>query len=119
MAKAKDPNKLSVAKFAEVTGMIEDAAELKRELKKLPRGLYAKVSKEIKENGAIDAHGRTHILLMQVTEKLPELHIITTTDSDDGKSLVFDNCVRRVNRIDFYLGKGDKKSELYCTERRN
>lgn len=114
-----DSNKLSVAKFAEVTGMIEDIAELKVELKKLPKPLYKKVIKEFKENGAIDAYGDTHDLLVQVVNRLPNLHIITTTDSDDGKSLVFDNCIRRVNRIDFYLGKGDKKSELYCTERWN
>lgn len=68
------------------------------------------------ESGAIMACGDSLDALKKLIDKHQYLHIVTSTDSDDGKNIVYDNCIRYVNRINYYLARGDKNPDLYTIE---
>lgn len=89
-------------KFIERTGMITDS-DLISEL-----GFPTET-----ENGAID----TSLLnkLKKFCLNNPKYHIITCTD--DGDSLYYENGIRIVNRLLYYLGTGDKNNNLFYREK--
>jgi hypothetical protein len=94
--------RLNFDEFVSTTGMIVSDDELKQ-LGIEPEG----------EEGALNATHENLLTLMHLIHSKPEYHIITSVESDDGNSVLYDNCIRTVNRIQYFLGKGNSNSELH------
>lgn len=117
----EDPNFLTVDQFAQQTGMIEDVDVILTLIEKaepeLDSGIIIDLKETLDEAGHFDACAKSLTALNALIKILgDEYHIVSTTDSDDGEDICFDNSVRFVNRINYYLATGDKNEMLYAVE---
>lgn len=120
LANDLDDSFLSIEDFTEQTGMIEDVdvilelidnADLDIDIKTL-------LKEDLDECGHFNAYSGSLIALNQLLDVIgrESYHIVTSTDSDDGNDMCFDNCVRYVNRINYYLANGNADPDLYSVE---
>lgn len=115
-----EDNFLTIEEFTEKTGMIEDVDVLLEliEAADISQDLKISLKEDLDEGGHFNAHGGSLVALKSLIAALDEdYHIVTSTDSDDGNDMCFDNCVRTVNRINFYLANGSADPDLYAVEK--
>ena len=93
--------------FVKKTGMITSDESLEK-LGIKPEG----------EEGALSADSTNLPMLQEFVKKNPKYHIITTVETDSGDGVIYENRIRTVNRIQFFLGDGSKDSGIYFADRR-
>lgn len=101
--------------FVNAVGLIDDPKQLNKFA--IPSKLKKKLLSHMDSGGAVSAYHDTAVLLKEVTQSVPELHVITQVDSDDGTHVVYDNSMRFVNRNCYHLGHGDSDESIFYNDR--
>lgn len=102
--------------FSKRVGLIDDH----RLLEKI--GAPVKNSSYQGKSGYWSADSSSAKDLMDFVKKNPKYHIVTqTSDADDieeDNTMVstYDNAMRIVNRLSYYLADGDKNENIHCVE---
>lgn len=109
--------KVSINTFFNKVKIITSPTVLKRLFDTMDEKTKANLIECLDECGGITACSSSLDALKKLIEKHQYLHIVTTTDSDCGNGIVYDNTIRYVNRINYYLARGDKNPELYTIDK--
>jgi hypothetical protein len=118
MGRFKDANQMSVANFFNVVGIITDYDQVEALVKRHTTGIIQRrLLGYLDDAGHFDATGDSLMVLKSLVDANPNLHIVSLTDSDSGNSVVYDNCIRIVNRINYYVADGNANKDLYAVEK--
>lgn len=111
---------LTIEEFTERTGMIEDLDKVIEVIGSLDKKVFTddqidRLKQYLDDAGHFSACYESAKLLSEfVNASFHSYHIVTMCDADEG--LVFENRMALVNRINYYIAKGEQNTELYAFE---
>lgn len=105
--------KVSFEKFCEFTGLIDDPKVLKKIIK--DDSIFQELLKEADNLDYLSwmACHDSLDLLKKVCRLYPQLYIASQVDSDTGRKVIYENCIRIVNRNQYFLCTKGQDLELY------
>lgn len=109
---------LDFEEFSEFTGMIFGEEEVESFLKEYEKELKdADLYDEIEEDtGYIDANGDTEKKVKAFLEKNPGFHVVTQCITGDTE--IWDNKMRRLDRMNYVLAVGNSCEYIFIAEER-